>query len=510
MNYGFSGSKSARGISGDGENLTINSRKMVLNARRAMFDSLEARSIVDRHADITTDTGIMINPTVKSDILGISPTEADAINRSIRDRFDLFMRSKTAHRARQFTGYDLQRLYNKALITDNDVYVRFYFENEADSLSSVSFDFIDTMAISGDGYSRTDGSPVCIGGIIYDSKNRETAYRVKGYSKDGTAVYNEIPAKVAGRTIISHGYIADLITQAKGISGLGHAIDEFQKFTDFTQAHIQKAITQANVAIAIENAGENDPSDPFEGILGEAGSDYIKVGETSTGDDGIETEDSLSINRVQDFVQGANGSLAIVNLRAKDTVKMLDSKAPTTGYDKFTDAFVSNLAASVRMPVEVLLQKFNANYSASRAALLLFYRVAQIYRQKIDFDFLTPLYENWLAEEIAAGRVDCPGWSDPIIRAAWCSHDLIAAPVPNIDPLKNALAKEKELELSITTHDRASFETNGSNGTANIERNRRVFPTMPIPYFAKAAAGITNNQATARQKRDILNYALRD
>lgn len=510
---GFSGSKSKKGLSADGQPLVINSRKMVLNARRAMWDSLEARSIVDRNADIVTDTGIKINPTINASILGLSADQADSFNESIRDRFDLFMSSKTAHRARKFTGYDMQRLYNKALITDNDCYVRFYFEKEADALSTVSFDFVDTLSIVGDGATSTASNLTSREGIRYDSRGRETAYFVQRVTQDGTVESVWVPAKVNGRTIMTHGYIADLITQVKGISGLGHALDEFQKFTDFTQANIQKAIQHASMAFAVENTGDNDPSDPFEGLMGEAGmTPSALIPDSKTGDNLTDTEDTLTINRIPDFVTGANGSLAIVNLRAKDTIKMLDSKSPPVGYDKFTSAFMANLAASARMPLEVLQMKFNSNYSASRAALLLFYRVAQIYRQKIDAEFLSPLYENWLAEEIASGRIQCHGWSDPIIRAAWCSHSLIAAPVPNIDPLKNILSKEKELELSVVSHDQATFETNGSSGKANIASNRRTFPIMPIPFFSKQGNVTQNQAAVAKKQRDatILAYATRD
>ena len=484
---GVGGAKSLNGLSGDGLPLRINSRRMTLNARRAMYDSLEARSIVDRNADIVTDTGIMVEPTVNASILGITPEEADAFNEKIRDKYHLFMNSKQCHRSRKMTGYDATRLYNKSMLTDNDQFVRFYFDKESDAQSTVSFEFIDPLHVAGDGITSTDGTLSVRDGIEYDSKGREVSYLINRPLPNGEFESIRVPAKRAGRIFMVHGFIADLISQMRGYSQIGHALDEFQKLGDFTQAHIQKAITQASMAIAIENTGDTDPSDPFAGMLTPAGMDSgYQMG--SEGSSDLGREDTLSINRVNDFVTGANGSLAIVNLRAKDKIHAIENTAPVTGYDVFTDSFTSHLAASVRMPVEVLLQKFNSNYSASRAALLLFYRVAQIYRQKIDSDFLTPLYENWFAEEIASGEFVCPGFSDPVIKAAWLSHGLVSAPVPNIDPLKSAIAKEKELQLSLTTHDRASHETNGSNGKANRAANARVFGEMPVPYWAQKQA----------------------
>jgi hypothetical protein len=144
---GVGGAKSLNGLSGDGLPLRINSKRMTLNALRAMYDRLEARSIVDRNADIVTDTGIMIEPTVNANILGISAEEADSFNEMVREKFHLYMNDKKCHRSRKMTGYDATRLYNKSMLTDNDQFVRFYFEKESDAQSVVSFEFIQAGQI---------------------------------------------------------------------------------------------------------------------------------------------------------------------------------------------------------------------------------------------------------------------------------------------------------------------------------------------------------------------------
>lgn len=487
---GSGGSKAPGGFSGDGRSVQVNTKKMILNSRKAMLDSLEANSIVNRNADIVTDTGIKIQPTCNASILGMSDEEADRWNEDVYERFDLFMSSKKCHRSRQMNGYDATRLYNKTLIAENDQYVRFYFEDEPDALSTVSFEFIDPLNVWGDGIVSTDGEYYGVEGINYDSKGREVSFDIQKMNKDGTSSAVTIPAMVGSRYFMVHGFIADHITQLRGYSQMGHILQEFQNFTDFTKAHIDKAIQQASIAIAVENTGDADPSDPFMGdVTAAAGPRPSSIfGSSSLTDDekvALE-EEQMSIDRVENFSQGSSGSLAIVNLRAKDKIHSIGNTAPVTNYDKFVDAFTSHMAAAARMPVEILLMKFGQNYSASRAALLLFYRVAEIYRHKIDADFLTPLYENWLSEEIASGRVKAPGFVEPIARAAWCSHGLIAAPVPNIDPSKTADANMKNIQMGLTTYDRASQETNGSNGKANRAANKRQGEDMHTPYWMGA------------------------
>jgi capsid protein len=483
---GFSsgGAKSVNGISGDGGSYSINSTVMMKNARRAYHDSVEAHSIVDRNADIVVDVGIKISPSINASILGLTEEQADKFNDKIQERFDLFCSSKTSNRSRRLNVYQAQRLFQKTALIDNDQFVRFYFEKEDDSLSSVSFEFIEPLDIIGEGVTCTDSYVNYNDGIIRDAKGREIAYKVRVRNVDGSYKYVEIPAKRAGRTIMHHGFERDQISQLRGYSQYGHILQEFQNITDFKLAHIDKAIQQASLAIAVTNDGDNDPSNPFEDLTTPAGvrpSDF--VGYESLTED--QKQEAMNIDHVDEFVTGNRGSLAVVNLKSKDKITAIGNTAPVTNYDKFVDSFISTIAASARMPVEVLLMKFGQNYSASRAALLLFYRVAEIYRMNIDIDFMTPLYDNWLAEEIADGRVSCPGWSDPILRAAWLKHTIIAAPVPNIDPYKSMMANKGNIEISATTVDRAAQETNGSNGKSNRAANARQLPELIVPYWAE-------------------------
>ena len=84
--------------------------------------------------------------------------------------------------------------------------------------------------------------------------------------------------------------------------------------------------------------------------------------------------------------------VGVFSLRNAEDLKPFPETAPAEQYDRFVDAFTSYLAASISMPIEVLLMRFNQNYSASRASLVLFWRVAQIWREELAADFLNPIY----------------------------------------------------------------------------------------------------------------------
>ena len=131
-----------------------------------------------------------------------------------------------------------------------------------------------------------------------------------------------------------------------------------------------------------------------------------------------------------------------------------NNTSPSTGFDQFFDAVIKNLASSASMPPEVLVMKFGENYSASRGALLMFWQVVQMWRAELEADFLAPVYESWLSEEIAAGRILAPGWSDPRLRAAWLDANWVGVAMPNIDPQRTAEAIRAHMEMGLTTQER--------------------------------------------------------
>lgn len=467
---GSGGEKVFNGLSGNGTPLLYNSRRLILNSRRAYHDSIQAKGMVNREVDLVVDTGIKLSANCNASLLGLTEEVAEKWNDDVDERFDLYLSSKKCHRSRKMTGYQAQALYHKSSITDNDQFVHFFFEDEPDALSTCSFELTDPLNICGDGVTSTNGEYNSYDGITRDRKGRAVSFRVKGVDGKGIPYFRDIPAKRSGRTIMSHSFVADQISQLRGIPKYAHAIQEFQRLTDFTDSHITKAISQASIAIAIENSGDTDPSNPLEDITTPAGIDGIDYDSLSDDEKAIVDDidrSSMNIDTVGEFANKENGGLAILNLRAKDTVKSIGNTAPVTNYDKFVETFSAHLAASGDLPYEVFMLKFASNYSASRAALILFYRIAEIRRKNIDNGFITPLYENWLAEEIASGRIECPGWSDPILREAWLSHTLIGSPLPNIDPVKTAKAAELEVGLGATDLDRVAQNINGSNGKSN-------------------------------------------
>ena len=76
--------------------------------------------------------------------------------------------------------------------------------------------------------------------------------------------------------------------------------------------------------------------------------------------------------------------------------------------------------------------------------------------------FCQPIYEEWLTEAVAKGRVQAPGFfDDPAIRAAWCGADWFGDAQGQLDPLKEANAAKVRVEEGFSTREREAAELTG-------------------------------------------------
>ena len=73
-----------------------------------------------------------------------------------------------------------------------------------------------------------------------------------------------------------------------------------------------------------------------------------------------------------------------------------------------------------------------------------------------------PVYEWFLAEAVARGRINAPGFfGDPLMRSAYCSAEWIGPSRIQIDPLKEANADAKDIETRVKTRQQVILERTG-------------------------------------------------
>jgi capsid protein len=485
------GSKFETGLSPSGSGNYFDHPVILQNARTAYSESIHARSIVRRYADTVIDTGLKLLPTPKHQILGITPEQAETWADEIAQRFDCWFSSKQCSRDEVDNGYQLQRFVEILTRRDGEYFIRFHYSSRNDLMNPLQLSVVDPTQILGYGITDTYSfNRAYADGIHRDPGGKEIGYKVQVLTQDG---YKEVEIPAVGprskRRFMLHGYTRDYVDQGRGMSDFAHALQEFSNVTDFSQAQIMKAIAQSQFNFTVVPGKDGPASDagltPNAGVFPE---EYGGLSTPATLNESGEVAHWIR-STLPEFTARQPGATVITGLQSGEKLDSVQNTAPVEQFGAFVESFMTHIAASVSMPIEVLTMKFGRAYTASMGALILFWRVAERARHEQKWDWLDYVYESWLSEEIAAARVSAPGWSDPLMRSAWLSSRWGGAPMPIIDPSKQSKADKDYVELGSQHLDDVARNFNGSDGRLNRAKLSRQLDELPTVPWSKGGGG---------------------
>jgi len=163
----------------------------------------------------------------------------------------------------------------------------------------------------------------------------------------------------------------------------------------------------------------------------------------------------------------------IVNfMRPGHSVNFAHPTQPQANFGEFTIAVAKFIGSALGIPYEVLLKQYNASYSASRAALLDFWKRVRKWRALMIDQFCQPCYEEWLNDAISLGRIVNfkGGFDDPLVRRAMLRCQWTGASAGSLDPQKEVAAADLKVTCGFSTIERETAELNGSNYRDNVRQ----------------------------------------
>jgi capsid protein len=481
-------------------------------ARDIVEDSVHAYTLVHRKADVVIDRGLALNPTPIASVLGITPEAADEWAQKVAESFEMWSSSKSSHRSGMFNFKQAQHQLMVGKTRDNDEFLRLYYSQRQDLLSQLQWEIIDANQIRGDALTATNLMPIRFyDGIERNPDGSERLYRIWVQPQDSNALEEKDVPRIgekSGRVMMLHGFQPEYSGQGRGYSQLGVTIQEFELLEDYILSMVKKAINQSQFVAAIENE-KNPPSNPWEQLgMPPAGPAPVSAYGATPAPAGVGVAGSIeggigaSFTPVEEVSLGVPGSHVITSMAEGDKIKILENTVPGPDFDPFVNAFLTPLLGAHGMSIEMFKIKFEASYSAARGALAVLYRFVGMERSWLDTMFLASVYEMFLSCEIAAGRVSCPGWADPRLRAAWCAHSFIGSPPVQIDPEKEVTAAMKLLQLSATDMKTVTHEIGSGSYGSNVAANARDFPTLPIPPWEQKITVAAATMAESEEKQD--------
>lgn len=472
--------------------------KMRERSIRAYSESMQARAVVKRLADTVINTGLTLESTPASAILGLSQEERQAISRNIESRFNLWCNSKSCDASFENTLGQIEKIQFNNQVVKGDYFAVLNFNvDNPELINPLQIKIIrpENVSTPTDASMRRrieDRGNHIVDGVEFNDNDEEVTVYVKSKKpKSFLPEWTLIPIRspVTGRVVVAHGKTQEFGSEPRGVPALAHVAHELEKITDYSLLELMAAVANATIALVVEPGDGAPATNPFPN------NSFVPPNVVKSAD-GWETTDDSNLDpgytNIGKNVFKNSGGFLVSSLNAGEKLASHDTKRPNVNFESFVDSITKYLAASLSIPIEILHMKFGSNFSASRASLKLYWQSVAVWRQEFVSDFLTPVYNAWLLGEVSTGNLILPGFEDPILRAAWQSAAWVGVPSPSIDPFKEERAAQIRVKEGFRTREQEAQRVNGSFDS-NVERlrsenERLAEANEPIAALEEAAA----------------------
>lgn len=429
-------------------------------------------------------SGLTLRSTIDANYLGMSPEQAEEWQNNTEREFELWADSENCSLNRTLNFYDTTELAFRSTLENGDCFTNLPRKPVAGSPYDLRLQLIEADRVCNPSFSFD--SPNMVAGVEKDDGGAPLAYHVlkqhpgnwlyvtgQSWNWDRLLAYN---GKTGLRNVL-HLYKSLRIGQTRGVPMLAPVIEPLKMLGRY-QEHVLMAAAVAalfSVFVKTQSAGG------LGNMLPSIGSPVVSS-----------ATPQATVNDIK------LGSGNIVDLNPGEEVEFADPKVPNSNFDPFFLAIVRQIGVGLEIPFEILIKHYTASYSAARAAMLDAWKFFSNRRKWLANNFCQPIYEIWLADAVALGRISAPGFfADPMVRKAYCGAQWNGPGRGMINEKDEVAAAEKRIALGMTTADEETAAYNGTDWDAKQprrikERRMREEAGLPLP-------GASVREATADQ-----------
>lgn len=406
--------------------------------------------------------GIRPKPKIDGELLGMNDEACSEWERNTLREFNLWADNAMCDAERSKNFYTMQQLAFLSELVSGDCFVLFGMkENKRTpyqtTIRILEADRVSTPETDGESEAKaTDGGGRIIDGIEIDKEGVVVRVHVTNrhpLMESSDEEVEWIPIDVIGKDTgypnILHIMTYERPEQRRGIPFVSSQIEQIKQLDRYINSELAAQVV-ASMLTAFVTSQDDDG----------------KFGlEDAVNDDEKVSDDDLNL----ELAPGA-----IYSLPPGKSIQTVNPIRTNTGFEQFVSALETIIGASMEIPKEVLIKKYDSNYTAARSALLDFWKIVRVHRTAFNASFNQPIYEQWLSEAVAIGRIEAPGFfDDPAVRAAWCGCMWNGASMGHVDPLKEINAAEKRIDLNISTQEQEAAEYNGADWLANVRQRTK-------------------------------------
>lgn len=488
----------------DFHNFTLRQR-----ARMLYMSTPIAASAIKTNRTNVVGVGLQLKSRIDREQLGLSPEAAEEWQKETEREFNLWAHNKRACDATGVnTFYGLQQLALVSWLLSGDcVAVMKQYKTdrllpyslrvhivESDRVATPGSNGIGTTVYYTNGINSDTGNTI-YDGVEVDRTGAVVAYHIRsdypfeiGAASPTKWVRVKAYQEHTGLPNVIHVMDSERPDQYRGVSYLAQVIEPLLQLRRYTDSELMAAVIESFFTAFIKTEAPTDDM-PFNEV-------------------GAPPSEPREPN---DYNMGP-GQINI--MKPGEDVTFASPSRPSGGFTSFVKSISEQIGAALEIPSDLLLKSFNASYSASRAALLEAWKSFKMRREWLADDFCRPIYEVWMSEAVARGRIIAPGFfTDPAIRSAYLGSEWLGPSQGQLDPVKEITAEILACSEGFSTHEQSTIRLNGGQWGSNVEQlkreNEKLGGNDPDPHQTDGSDDDptpteTNRIGYSRALRDLL------
>jgi lambda family phage portal protein len=411
--------------------------------------------------------GIKPKPKIDGELLKLSDEKRDEWERNTLREFELWAESAMCDAERQQNFYGLQELAFLSMLVSGDCFALFGMkENKRTpyqtTIRILEADRVGTPESGGESQvTELENGGRIVDGVELDKEGAVVRYYITSrhpLSEENSEELTYTPIEAFGKDTgypnILHIMTHERPEQRRGVPFVAACIEYLKQFDRYLTAELAAQVVSSMLTAFIINDA-----------------DGASVGlEDSVDEDEKVTDNDLNL----ELRPGA-----IYDLPPGKKIETVNPLRQNTAFQGFCDTFEILIGSGQNIPKEVLIHKYDSNYTASRSALLDFWKTVRVYRRKFNQMFNQQIWEMWLSEAVAIGRVEAPGFfDDPAIRRAWCGCMWNGVTMGHVDPRKEVEAAILRIQHNLSTEEQEAAEYNGNDWSEVIRQRRKEIEAL--------------------------------
>lgn len=444
----------------------------------------------------TIGTGLSVQPQIDHIKLGMSEEDASRWQDETNREFLLWAESVNCDVTRTLNFYGLQSLAFRSALTSGDVFSVQTSVSRPGSVIPLAIQLVEADLVC-----NPDWKPdteTMVQGVELEPSGAPVAYHIasahptrRGRRQPITWRRLEAFGRKTGRRNVLHLFDRRRPGLTRGVPFLAPVMEPLKQLERYTDAELMAAVVSGMFTVFIhsESAAAIMPSAQIAGAAGATPAAGATLG-----------------------TQLGNG--LVVELNPNERIETANPGRPNAQFDPFVTAIIRQIGLLLEIPYEILVKHYQSSYSAAKAAMNDAWKFFRARRDWMATYFCQPIYETWLEESIARGRIVAPGFfADPSIRRAWCRATWVGDGPGSLDPLKEALAARERTELTISTLAQESILHDGGDWNAKVRQRGReeaMRRAAGLGPTVVAAAQVAGNQVADTQTQNAAASAYAD